>query len=288
MPKDFRATTLERAIGRQLAGWRDERELSLTEAGQRVGFSSAKLSMMENAVQPSAPVDIMALGYVYKVPTPEWQALLVRAQYAERMRACSAGNSRVFDPAADFPNLVFEATLLQVFTTDLVPTMLQLPEYTNAVEQSDDPVRTARLAMAREAWASRLSDKDPLTVHAVFPEAVLWPVVGGPRVMKAQMLHLMEVSEHPAVSVQVVPRGAGAYPAMGSPFTLLRFPHRQHNDVVYMDTLVSGEYIEEPALTGLCSQSFATLQEVALCAGESLELIAEAAAKLGSPTQLRA
>ena len=48
MSKDVPATTLERAIGRQLAGWRNERELSLTEAGQHVGFSSAKLSMMEN------------------------------------------------------------------------------------------------------------------------------------------------------------------------------------------------------------------------------------------------
>ena len=65
MPKDFRATTLERAIGRQLAGWRAERELSLAEAGQRVGFSSAKLSMMENAGQPAAPGDSLALGYVY-------------------------------------------------------------------------------------------------------------------------------------------------------------------------------------------------------------------------------
>ncbi len=45
MPKDFRATALERAVGRQLAGWRNERELSLAEAGERVGFSSAKLSM---------------------------------------------------------------------------------------------------------------------------------------------------------------------------------------------------------------------------------------------------
>jgi len=62
VPKDFRATALERAIGRQLAGWRNERELSLTEADRRVGFSSAKLSMMENAVQPSAPVDVMALN----------------------------------------------------------------------------------------------------------------------------------------------------------------------------------------------------------------------------------
>ncbi|MET8764886.1 hypothetical protein, partial [Lentzea sp. NPDC004782] len=56
MPEDFRATALERAVGRKLAGWRNALDLSLTEAGGRVGFSSAKLSMMENAMQPSAPV----------------------------------------------------------------------------------------------------------------------------------------------------------------------------------------------------------------------------------------
>ncbi|MEU3643166.1 helix-turn-helix transcriptional regulator [Lentzea sp. NPDC034063] len=280
MPKDFRATTLERAIGRQLAGWRDERELSLTEAGQRVGFSSAKLSMMENAVQPSAPVDVMALGYVYKVPTPEWQAVVLRAQYAERVRARSSGDGPNFDPAADFANLVFEATLLRAFTTDLVPSVFQLPGYTNAVLQDDDPVRTARLAMVREAWATRLTDRDPLAVQTVFPEAVLRQVVGGPRVMKAQLLHLMEVSEHETVTLRVVPRGAGAYPAMGSPFTLLGFPHRQHNDVAYLETFIKGEYVEEPGLTEQCASRFESLQDRALGTGESLELIAEAAADL--------
>ncbi|MET8762523.1 helix-turn-helix transcriptional regulator [Lentzea sp. NPDC004782] len=280
MPKDFRATALERAVGRRLAGWRAERELSLTEAGQRVGFSSAKLSMMENAVQPSAAVDIMALGYVYKVPTAEWQSVVLQAQYAERLRRRTHNCDVGFDPAADFANLVFESTLLRVFTTDLVPSVFQLSGYTQAALQSDDPVRTARLAMAREAWSSRLADKDPLVVQAVFPEAVLRQVVGGPRVMKAQLLHLMEVSEHPAVSVQVVPRGAGAYPAMGSPFTLLSFPHRQHNDVAYLETFLRGEYVEEPGLTELCAQRFAGLCQVALDPGESLELIAEAAAEL--------
>ncbi|PWK86419.1 helix-turn-helix protein [Lentzea atacamensis] len=280
MPKDFRATTLERAIGRQLAGWRNERQLSLTEAGQRVGFSSAKLSMMENAVQPSAPVDVMALGYVYKVPTPEWQAVVLQAQYAEQVRMRALNNTVPFDPAADFANLVFESTSLRVFTTDLVPAVLQLSGYTHAALETDDPVRTARLATAREAWSMRLNDKDPLVVQAVFPEAVLRQVVGGPRVMKAQLLHLMEVSEHPAVSVQVVPRGAGAYPAMGSPFTLLSFPHRQHNDVVYLETFIKGEYVEDPGLTEQCAHRFAELQRLALDPGESLDLIAEAAAEL--------
>ena len=279
MPKDFRATTLERAIGRQLAGWRDERELSLAEAGQRVGFSSAKLSMMENAVQPSAPVDVMALGYVYKVPTPQWQAVVLRAQYAEHARTRALNNEPNFDPAADFAKLVFEATSLRVFTTDLVPAVFQLGGYANAAMQADDPVRIARLTMVREAWSARLGDKDPLTVQAVFPEAVLRQVVGGPRVMKAQLLHLMEVSEHPTVAVQVVPRGVGAYPAMGSPFTLLEFPHRQHNDVAYLETFIKGEYFEEPGLTEQVAQRFAALQQVALSRDESLELIAEAASR---------
>ena len=158
--------------------------------------------------------------------------------------------------------------------------VFQLPGYTDAVMQTDDPVRTARLAMVREAWATRLRDKDPLTVQAVFPEAVLRQVVGGPRVMKAQLLHLMEVSEHETVSLRVVPRGAGAYPAMGSPFTLLGFPHRQHNDVAYLETFVKGEYVEEPGLTEQCAQRFAGLREAALGEGESLELVAEAAAEL--------
>jgi transcriptional regulator with XRE-family HTH domain len=280
MAKDFRATTLERAIGRQLGGWRTERGLSLTEVSQRVGFSSAKLSMMENTVQPSAPVDIMALGYVYKVPTPEWQAVVLRAQHAEQVRTHALGNAVNFGPAVDFASLVFEAMLLRAFTTDLVPAVFHLPGYTNAVLQNDDPVRTARFAMVREAWTTRLHDKDPLTVQAVFPEAVLRQVVGGPRVMKAQLLHLMEVSEQTMVSVQVVPRGAGAYPAMGTPFALLGFPHRQHNDVAYLETFIKGEYVEEPILTEQCAQRFVSLREIALGTGESLELIAEAAAEL--------
>ncbi|MEV6242672.1 helix-turn-helix transcriptional regulator [Lentzea sp. NPDC051838] len=279
MPKDFRATTLERAIGRQLAGWRDERALSLTEAGQRVGFSSAKLSMMENAMQPSALVDIMALGYVYKMPTPEWQAVVLRAQHAERLRTGMLDNALNFDPAADFATLVFEASRLRVFSTDLVPAILQTPHYANAVTQNEDPVRAARLAMVREAWAGRLNGKDPLLVEAVFPESVLRPVIGGPRAMKAQLLHLMEISEHPTVSIQIVPHSVGVYPAMGSPFTLLDFPHRQHNNVAYVETLFKAEYVEDPALTEQCAQRFTTLQELALDPGESLELTAEAAAE---------
>ncbi|SDP89706.1 helix-turn-helix domain-containing protein [Lentzea jiangxiensis] len=279
MPKDFRATTLERAIGRSLASWRNERGFSLTEAGVRVGFSSAKLSTMENAVQPSTPVDIMALGYVYRVPAAQWQEVVLQAQYAERRRS-KPRRPELFDPTADFAHLVFEATSLRAFTTDLVPAVFQLADYSNAVARADDPARAAVVDRVRESGAERLKDKDPLAVQAVFPEAVLRQVVGGPRVMKAQLLHLMELSEDPSVSLRIVPRGVGAYPAMGSPFTLLGFPHRQHDDVVYFESFIRGAYVEDQGLVDLCARRFAGLRQVALGDGESLELIAEAAAEL--------
>ena len=280
MPKDFRATTLERSIGRTLATWRNESELTLTEAGERVGFSSAKLSMMENAVQPSAALDVMALGYVYKVPAPEWQFVVSQTERALELRVLRQPGPKLFDPAEDFPHLVGAATLARTFTTDVVPTAFQLVGYTLAVTQSADPVRAAHAARAQKAWATRSGPDDPLAVEAVFPEALLQLVVGGRRVMKAQLLHLMEMSERPEVSIRVVPRSAGAYPAMGCPFTWLRFPHRQHDDVVYIDSLVHGEYVEEQAQVEKVEKRFTALQNLALGEGESMELIAEAAASL--------
>ena len=280
MPKDFRATALERAVGRKLADWRNELDLSLTEAGGRVGFSSAKLSMMENAMQPSAGVDIMALGYVYKVPTPEWQFVVSQSEYAAKLRATARPEPEIFDPAADFPHLVADATLLRAFTTDMVPSVFQLVGYTDAATYGDDPVKASVMARVRESWVSRSGGNDPLAVEAVFPEAVLQHVVGGSRLMKAQLLRLMEVSEQPNVSLRVVPRTAGAYPAMGCPFTCLSFPHRQHNDVVYLETLLRCEYVEEPSKIEQVSQRFTALRDLALSDGESMELIAEAAAAL--------
>jgi hypothetical protein len=279
MPKDFRATALERAVGRKLTSWRDEHGLSLVQAGKLVGFSSAKLSMMENAIQPSAAIDIMALGYVYKVPTPEWQFVMSQAQHAADLRAQRQPKGAIFDPAEDFPRLIADATRLRTFTTDTVPTIFQLAEYTTATTQWDDPAKAAQLSRVRKTWETRSSGDDPLAVEAVFPEAVLRQVVGGRRVLKAQLLHLMEVSELPGVSLRVVPHSAGAYPAMSCSFAWLSFPHRQHNDVVYMETFVRSHYVETEAQIEQVTERFFKLHTLALNEDHSLELIAEAAAR---------
>ncbi|USX56454.1 helix-turn-helix transcriptional regulator [Lentzea sp. HUAS12] len=278
MSKNFKATVLERAVGRKLKAWRDGCDLSLAEAGVRVGFSAAKLSLMENAMQPSAPLDIMALGYVYKIPTPAWQHVVHQAHHAETLRHTRSRENQIFDPAEDFPLLLAEAALLRTFTTDGVPSIFQLTDYTAAKAHRDNPLNAAAVARLQETWASRAAVEDPIKVEAVFPEAVLHQVVGGQRLLKAQLLHLMEVSALPDVSLRVVRHSAGAYPAMGCPFTWLSFSHHQHDDVVYMETFLRSDYFESSDQLKEVASRFSALWALALDESASLELIAEAAA----------
>lgn len=89
------------------------------------------------------------------------------------------------------------------------------------------------------------------------------------------MLHLMELAELPDIVIEIVPFSMGAYPAMGSTFTVLSFQHEVHGDVVYIENFMQGQYMERSRDRALCTLKFAALQRAALSPGESLELIAE-------------
>lgn len=89
MAKDFHASMTERSIGRNLRIWRDARGMSLSEAAKLVRFSSAKLSTMENAVQPLDPLDIMCVGHAYERSILEWKEQARRAE-AEATRRSTA------------------------------------------------------------------------------------------------------------------------------------------------------------------------------------------------------
>lgn len=256
---DFQATMLERAIGRTLRKWRRSRDLSLVEAGRLLRCSNAKISMMENAVRPVNPTDVMAAGFAYQVPGPERDKVYGDAVWARNHRALAAvDEGLLFDAARDYIELEFEASVLRVFRSSLLPGLLQIPDYTRAAIIADDPLRA----------------------EAIFTEGLLNYVVGGPSVMRAQLLYLMELSERSNVAIQVVPFRAGAYPAMGSTFTVLSFPHEHHVDVVYVENFMQGQYMEHPRDRELCNLKFAALRKVALSPGESVELIAETVERL--------
>ena len=77
-------------------------------------------------------------------------------------------------------------------------------------------------------------------------EAALRGSPDGPAVMRAQLKHLLQITDLPNVTLQIVPFDVSPHAAAGGPFTILRFPEPDLPDVVYLEQLNSALYLDQP------------------------------------------
>jgi hypothetical protein len=96
--------------------------------------------------------------------------------------------------------------------------------------------------MARQGL---LTGSQPPHLWVVLDEAVLRRSVGRPGVMRGQLKHLLEATEWPNVTIQIVPFLAGGHAAAGGPFSILRFAEFDLPDVVYLEQLTSALYLDK-------------------------------------------
>lgn len=90
-----------------------------------------------------------------------------------------------------------------------------------------------------------LTDGQSPRLWAVIDEAALRRPVGGPKVMRAQVQYLLDVSEQANVVIQVMPFRFGAHAGESGAFSILRFPEQDLADVVYLEQLTSALYLDK-------------------------------------------
>ena len=116
-----------------------------------------------------------------------------------------------------------------------------------------------------------------MSLWAVLDEAVLRRQVGDAAVMRAQLDHLREAAGWPNVTVQVLPYSVGAHAAFGFSFMILGFPGTNGGEVVHVEQLNSGLYLEKEADLRRYTLVTSCLRAVALNPERSAEMIARAA-----------
>ncbi|APU13382.1 MULTISPECIES: helix-turn-helix domain-containing protein [Actinoalloteichus] len=282
MAEDFRAGVRMRRIGRELRKWRNEGDLKLADVTKRLRWSTSKLSKIENAAQTITVIDVLALALVYSVPEAERDRLSNAVLTAQEPGWWQQyGDDVLYEATQDFVELEADAAAERTFTAQLVPGLFQTESYVAALGRAWVPqpsaTTVANRTEVRRTRQSRLTGDRSLSVEAVIWEPALRQGVGGPDVMREQLTHLGKLSQLPNVSIQVLPLGTGAFPAMGSGFELLSFTEPHLDDVVYEEHLTHGIYLEEPEEVSAYSLNFEGLKATALDPERSRRLIADAA-----------
>ncbi len=236
-----------RVLARRLREMREEAGMTLEEAAPRLDFSVSKLSRVETAQVMIDVHWVKSMLDVYDVGGDRWTSVIELARQARGQgwwRAYGLGNT-------DYVAFEAEATRVQEIAIGYVPGLLQTPEYASALMASAPIRRTAdeldQAVAARMYRQGRLvAGEDSLELLAVIDESVLLRPVGGADVQQAQLRRLIAAADLPAVTLRVLPFGAGAHAALASGFMVLSFGDLAAPDVAFVEHSLGAVLMDKP------------------------------------------
>jgi hypothetical protein len=167
------------------------------------------------------------------------------------------------------------AVSIRTYEAQLVPGLLQTEDYARAVIllEYSNPKEINRRTSLRIARQAILSRPEPTSLWAVLDEAALKRPLGGVRVMRAQLQHLIDVAQQPNVTIQILPFAAGGHAAAGGSFSVLNFAEDDLPDMVYLEQLASAQYLDRPDVVATYLQVLERLRVEASSPADSLKTL---------------
>jgi hypothetical protein len=237
-------------LGARLRRLREAKGVTRDQAGWAIRASESKISRMELGRVSFKERDVSDLLTLYGVDDEaEHTRLLTMAREANTPGWWHSYGDLLASWFQNYLDLEQAAELIRTYEIQFVPGLLQTEAYARAVillgyadAKREDLDRRVSLRMARKEALNR---PDGPRLWAVLDEAVLRRPIGGIEVQKEQIEALIEACEQPAVRLQVVRFNAGGHAAAGGAFSILRFPHQDLPDIVYIEHLTNALYLEK-------------------------------------------
>ncbi|WP_069166109.1 helix-turn-helix domain-containing protein [Nocardia altamirensis] len=276
-------TALRIAVGGQLRALREASGITPQVAGDHIRGSYAKISRLELGRTGFKERDIVDLLDLYGVTDADQRNMFLDLARKANLPGWWHRYSDLLPQWFEtYIGLEGAAKTIRTYESQLVPGLLQTHDYATAVvevgqESPKDPVRRVELRTKRQEI---LDAPDGPMLWAVLDETVLHRRVGGTRVQREQIEHLVEMSTKPSVTIQVLSYRSGASAAAGTPFTMLRFIERGLPDIVYLEQLTTALYLDRTDDVALYRQVMDRLAVQAETPARSRELLIDAAAAL--------
>lgn len=243
-------TVLRIVLGTHLRRLREASAITREDAGRAIRASHAKISRLELGqvgFKERDVADLLALYGVRNGPDrDEFLDLARRANVPGWWHQYGDVLPSWFETCL---GLEQAASVIRSYEAQFVFGLLQTEDGARAVirlghpDASDEEIeRRVQLRLRRQQI---LTGPGAPAVWVVLDEAALRRPIGGRPVLRAQIAHLLEVSELPNVTLQVVPYNSGGHAAAGGPFTILRFAETDLPDIVYLEQLTSALYLDK-------------------------------------------
>lgn len=276
MSDAYSPTARRRRLSAELRQLREATGRTAADVARTLDWPRSKLTRIEqNQWKRPSLRDVKDLLDQYEVTDDDRRERLLELTRQGRVKGWWTQYSDVFGPA-EYIGLEAEASAIRTWQPLTIPGLLQTRDYAAAMVRGGDirdPEEVERRVEARMARQAVLVHENPPHIWAVLDEAAARKPVGGEDVFQAQLRHLLDVTQHEHITVQVVRDEAGAHAAMGGAFVLLDFPAEGDQPVVYLETLTEGLILEEADRIDRYSWLFHHVSAVAMSPADTVEYL---------------
>lgn len=253
------------AFALALTAWREARGMTKSELAQVTGFVPQLIGQLEGCKNIPSPRVAGDLDTVFG--TEQFSKLEKLLTKTRHMINLPPGFTA-------YAELEREAREVWMFEPLIVPGPFQAEPYARALmgsllsgERLDDAV-SVRLSRKK-----LITGEDGAHAFLVLDEWVLRRAIGTAEVMKEQLLHLLELAEHPRITIQILPADTEHYVAYSGAITLLTLDDRR---VGYTEAGGHGHVIDDPGSVAGLSNRYDLLRGYALSVPQSRTMIRKA------------
>ncbi|MGP4086282.1 helix-turn-helix domain-containing protein [Streptomyces sp. KR55] len=264
-------------FGAELRKLRERAGLSATEAGQLLGIKQAQVSNMEAGRVGVSAERVRTIACHYDCSDkPLIQAL--SDMTSQRTRGWWEQYRELLPSALlDLAELEYHAQSLRGATTARIPGLLQTREYAleifrQAVTELSPPDIEHRVSFRVKRQAILFREDNPTPYEAIIHEAALRMKVGGPTVARAQLQHLLDMSDRDHVTLRSITFDVGAYPGSGQSLYYAHGPVPQL-DTVHLDQSHGLVFLDAEAQLHKYRTLFERIEAVALDPDKTRDLI---------------
>ncbi|MET8687387.1 helix-turn-helix transcriptional regulator [Streptomyces sp. NPDC004732] len=269
-------TARQERLGCELRKMREAAGLTAREAARLLGAVPVTMSQIESGVTGVSEARLRRMAANYGCRDGELIDALVKVA-TDRTRGWWEEYREVLGPAfANLAELDHHAHRMTVIGTSHVPGLFQTEEYARAIftywRPDLDEGEVQLRAEHRIRRATVLTRAEAVPYTAIMHEAVLRTRVADRRVARAQLDHILRLSELPHVTVRTIPLDVDGFGGGGAGMLYAAGPVAAL-DTVQMDTPSGPFFVHEDAQLRRLRRIFSKAESLSLDAAKARELI---------------